>query len=104
MSAVNGSRRIVVVGGGPAAHRFTEAMAGREPSNVHITVLTEEVHLPYDRVALSQALTNPGVDLTLGDAGLWERENVTLETHAAAIGIDSANRRVDHGRRTQLRV
>ncbi|MFC5128945.1 nitrite reductase large subunit NirB [Paeniglutamicibacter kerguelensis] len=94
MSAVNGSRRIVVVGGGPAAHRFTEAMAGREPSNVHITVLTEEVHLPYDRVALSQALTNPGVDLTLGDAGLWERENVALETHAAAIGIDSISRRV----------
>ena len=100
MSAVNGSRRIVVVGGGPAAHRFTEAMAEREPSILEITVLTEEAHVPYDRVALTKALTNTGVDLTLGDPALWARVNVTLETNARVNTLDSVNRMVhtDDGR------
>ncbi|GAA3324976.1 nitrite reductase large subunit NirB [Paeniglutamicibacter sulfureus] len=89
MSTANGSRRIVVIGGGPAAHRFTEAMAAREPSNLKITVLTEEAHLPYDRVALTKALTDSSVDLTLGDAALWERDNVVLETSAAVNRLDA---------------
>ena len=94
MGTAHGLRRIVVVGGGPAAHRFTQAISSREPSDIHLTVLTEETHLPYDRVALSQALTNPDVDLTLGEASLWDRENITLETGAAVTGLDTANRRV----------
>ncbi|MCW4465516.1 nitrite reductase large subunit NirB [Glutamicibacter sp. MNS18] len=89
MEHSHGPRQIVVVGGGPAAHRFTEALAGREPDDLHITVLTEEPHLPYDRVALSQALTSPGVDLTLGDKALWEEEHVTLVTGAKVTDLDS---------------
>ena len=88
------ARNVLVIGGGPAAHRFTEALASRAPQDLSITVLTEETHLPYDRVALSQALTNPGVDLTLGDPKLWEAAHVTLETNAKAIAIDSVKRTV----------
>ncbi|PRA00351.1 nitrite reductase (NAD(P)H) [Arthrobacter sp. MYb224] len=94
MGTAHGSRRIVVVGGGPAAHRFTQAISNREPSDLHITVLTEETHIPYDRVALSQALTNPGVDLTLGEVELWERAHVTLETGAAVTELDSIKQTV----------
>ena len=41
-TAPAGVRRIVVVGGGPAAHRFTEAMAARDLDGMHVTVLTED--------------------------------------------------------------
>lgn len=94
MGTTHNERRILVIGGGPAAHRFTESLASRAPQNLHITVLTEEAHLPYDRVALSKALTDRSVDLTLGDATLWEAEHVTLETGAKAVAINSELRTV----------
>ncbi len=94
MTTSSEQRQILVIGGGPAAHRFAEAIASREPAGTHLTVLTEETHLPYDRVALSKALTDPGVDLTLGDAALWEQEHLTLHTGARAVSLDSAARRV----------
>lgn len=87
-------RRIVVVGGGPAAHRFTEAMSARGSSGVRITVLTEEAHVPYDRVALTRALTETDVDLTLGRPGLWEEEGVTLATGARVVDLDLLAREV----------
>lgn len=83
-------RRIVVVGGGPAAHRFVEAMASRGLADWHITVLTEEIHHPYDRVALSQALTDIDVNLTLGELSLWDHPSVTLVRGAEVAGIDPA--------------
>ncbi|POH60638.1 nitrite reductase large subunit NirB [Arthrobacter glacialis] len=86
--AANAFRRIVVVGGGPAAHRFAEAMHARGLSGWHLTVLTEEAHAPYDRVALSQALTAVDTDLTLGDPALWEHPAVTLVRGAEVAAID----------------
>ncbi|MDD9205309.1 hypothetical protein PU560_02365, partial [Georgenia sp. 10Sc9-8] len=70
------THRVVVIGGGPAAHRFVEAMCTRDTTGTSITVLADEPHLPYDRVALSKALTGD-VDLTLGDRGLWDHPAVT---------------------------
>ncbi|ALV44598.1 nitrite reductase [Arthrobacter alpinus] len=89
--SVSSFRRVVVVGGGPAAHRFVEAMHSRGLDNWHITVLTEEIHNPYDRVALSQALTDVATDLTLGDLSMWEHPSVTLVRGAEVAGIDPAN-------------
>lgn len=88
------ARRVVVAGGGPAAHRFVEAMLARGLAGWQITVLTEEAHLPYDRVALSNALTDTGVDLTLGEASLWEHEALTIRTGERATGIDTAAKTV----------
>lgn len=84
----NPSRRIVVVGGGPAAHRFVDAMCSRDTTGVSITVLSEERHLPYDRVALSRALTETDADLTLGEQSLWDNDDVTLLTGARAVDLD----------------
>ncbi|ALE07612.1 nitrite reductase [Arthrobacter sp. ERGS1:01] len=87
-------RRIVVAGGGPAAHRFVEAMHARGLAGWQLTVLTEEAHAPYDRVALSRALADAGTDLTLGDPALWEHPSISLVRGTAVTGIDPANRTV----------
>jgi nitrite reductase (NADH) large subunit len=90
------SRRIVVIGGGPAAHRLVDALAARAAADAHaleITVVTEEAHLPYDRVQLSKRLAGP-VDLTLGDAALWQAGQVTLLRGRRATTIDTDARTV----------
>lgn len=60
-----------------------------------VTVLTEEAHLPYDRVALSKALTDSTVDLTLGAASLWDHESITLRTGERVVKIDTAGKSVE---------
>ncbi|MFF1253058.1 nitrite reductase large subunit NirB [Pseudarthrobacter sp. NPDC058329] len=79
-SSTETPRRIVVAGGGPAAHRFADAMYARGLDGWHVTVLTEEAHLPYDRVALSKALTEMDYDLTLGQASMWDHDALSLRT------------------------
>ena len=86
-------RRVVVVGGGPAAHRFVDAMAARGLEGLEVTALTEEAHLPYDRVALSKALLGD-VDLTLGEASMWDAAGVDLRLGSKAVRIDTAARLV----------
>lgn len=87
-------RRVVVVGGGPAAHRFADAMHARGLDGWQLTVLTEEAHLPYDRVALSKALTDTAADLTLGSASMWDHDAVTLRTGERVTSIDTAAKTV----------
>ncbi|WP_136017880.1 NAD(P)/FAD-dependent oxidoreductase, partial [Arthrobacter silvisoli] len=84
----NAPRRIVVAGGGPAAHRFADAMHTRGLEGWQLTVLTEEAHLPYDRVALSKALTDMEYDLTLGDAAMWDHKALDLRTGERVVKIN----------------
>ena len=84
-----------MAGGGPAAHRFADAMQARGLDGWHLTVLAEETHLPYDRVALSRALTDTAVDLTLGSASMWEHAALSLKTGERVIGIDTAGKTVE---------
>ncbi|WOP19420.1 nitrite reductase large subunit NirB [Raineyella sp. LH-20] len=89
-----GARHVVVVGGGPAAHRVARSLAEAADAGrtvgapVHVTVITEEPALPYDRVALSTALSAPETDLTLGDPALWERPDVDLRTGERVLAVD----------------
>ncbi|MES2092962.1 MAG: nitrite reductase large subunit NirB [Actinomycetota bacterium] len=82
-------RHVVVIGGGPAAHRFTEAMAARSAAQPRflVTVLGEEQHLPYDRVALSRRLVD-SEDLTLGDRSLWDAPGIRYRAATRATAID----------------
>ncbi|TFC92783.1 MULTISPECIES: nitrite reductase large subunit NirB [Cryobacterium] len=89
-------RRVVVIGGGPAAHRFTEAMQARtlqvpagHGANHAVTVLGEEDHLPYDRVALSRRLVE-SEDLTLGDPALWAAPGIRYRGGSRVVAIDPA--------------
>ena len=94
-SSTETARRIVVAGGGPAAHRFADAMHARGLDGWQVTVLTEEAHLPYDRVALSKALTDTGVDLTLGAAAMWDHNSVVLKTGERVVKINAAAKTVE---------
>lgn len=94
-SSTETPRRIVVAGGGPAAHRFADAMHARGLDGWHVTVLTEEAHLPYDRVALSKALTDKDVDLTLGTASMWDHPSLELKTGERVIKINAEAKSVE---------
>lgn len=94
-SSTQTPRRIVVAGGGPAAHRFADAMHARGLEGWQVTVLTEEAHLPYDRVALSKALTDSDVDLTLGSASMWDHDALSLKTGERVIRINHAAKSVE---------
>ena len=91
----NAPRRIVVAGGGPAAHRFADAMHTRGLEGWQLTVLTEEAHLPYDRVALSKALTDMDHDLTLGEAAMWDHEALDLRTGERVVKINPESKTVE---------
>lgn len=69
-------------------------MVNRGLEGWQLTVLAEEAHLPYDRVALSKALTEVDVDLTLGEAAMWEHPAVELKTGERAVRIDSVAKSV----------
>ncbi|HMR49513.1 MAG TPA: nitrite reductase large subunit NirB [Arachnia sp.] len=93
------SRRVVVIGAGPAAHRLASAIRDRDPDGrVRLTVIGEEDHLPYDRVALSTRFIG-GADLTL-DATVWEHPSIELVRGERAVALDRAARTVttDTGR------
>ncbi|MGX1161808.1 assimilatory nitrite reductase (NAD(P)H) large subunit precursor [Arthrobacter sp. SLBN-100] len=94
-SSTETPRRIVVAGGGPAAHRFADAMHARGLDGWHVTVLTEEAHLPYDRVALSKALTEKDVDLTLGTASMWDHPSLELKTGERVARINAEAKTVE---------
>src|SRR5512133_1405097 len=85
-------RRVVVIGGGPAAHRFTEAMAARAAAAgtiAHtVTVFGEEPHLPYDRVALSRRRVD-SEDLTLGDTTLWDADAISYRGGSRVSALDA---------------
>lgn len=95
-------QRIAVVGGGPAAHRFVEAVLSAQDHHVTVEVFADEPHLPYDRVQLSKAL--PGhVDLTLGSGAIWADPRVMLRTGCKVREIDPGARslRTDTGHRVE---
>ncbi|MBT8160002.1 nitrite reductase large subunit NirB [Arthrobacter sp. GN70] len=94
-SIPDNQRRIVVAGGGPAAHRFADAMHTRGLEGWHVTVLAEEAHLPYDRVALSKALTQMDHDLTLGDTSMWDHASLDLRTGERVTKINTGEKTVE---------
>lgn len=99
MTDTSTSRRAVVIGAGPAAHRLATALRARDAAGrVRLTVIGEEDHLPYDRVALSRRFIG-GADLTL-DPAVWDDPATTLIRGERAIALDRAARTVttDTGR------
>lgn len=96
MTTNRAPQRVVVIGAGPAAHRFAESLtaaAATTADPIALTVIGEEPHLPYDRVALSRRLLDAD-DLTLADGAVWSSPGVELHRGVAATGIDPQARTV----------
>ena len=92
-------RRLLVVGGGMAAHRLVEAMVGRSAGpgapRWHVDVVSEEPHAPYDRVALTSYFAGRSAqDLVLGGGEVWDSDDVTLHRGTRVTAIDTAARAV----------
>ncbi|MGK2855284.1 MAG: nitrite reductase large subunit NirB [Microbacteriaceae bacterium] len=97
--SINGrsARSLVVIGGGPAAHRLVDAIAARDADHtVHVTVIAEEAHRPYDRVSLSRRLAGRE-DLSLEPSAFWNTDHVRLHLNERASAIDRDRRTVTTG-------
>jgi NADPH-dependent 2,4-dienoyl-CoA reductase/sulfur reductase-like enzyme len=80
---------IVIVGGGLAATRVAEQLRRAEYTGP-VTIVSDEVHLPYDRPPLSKDVLRAKVDdVTLKPLEFYDENNITLLLGSAATTIDS---------------
>ncbi|WP_235928924.1 nitrite reductase large subunit NirB [Marisediminicola senii] len=89
------TREVLIIGGGPAGHRAADALRARDPElATRITVISEEIHAPYDRVALSQRMES-SVDLSLTAQTEWHPDHVSVLSGVAATSIDPIGHTVE---------
>lgn len=80
----------MIVGGGLAAARTAEQLRRSEYSGP-ITIVSDEVHLPYDRPPLSKEVLRKEVDDTALKPRQWyDDNNITLRLGSAARSLDTA--------------
>jgi nitrite reductase (NADH) large subunit len=86
---------VVVVGHGMVGHKFLECLLAESAPQVRVTVLCEEPRPAYDRVHLSAFFSGTSAeDLSLVEAGFFERDNVRLVLGAKAVAVDRAARTI----------
>ena len=88
------TERVVVVGGGMAAVRLAEQLAGAP--DLAVTVLAEEQHAPYNRILLSAVLEGTyAVDaLTLRSPAWFATHGIDLRLDARVVDLDRVSREV----------
>ncbi|MGE2813952.1 NAD(P)/FAD-dependent oxidoreductase [Mycobacterium heidelbergense] len=80
---------ILIVGGGLAGARTAEQLR-RSGYSGRITIVSDEVHLPYDRPPLSKEVLRKEVDDVALKPRAWYDENdITLRLGSAATGLDT---------------
>lgn len=80
---------MVIVGGGLAAARVAEQLR-RSEYDGPVTIVSDEVHLPYDRPPLSKEVLRSDVDVTLKPREFYDENNITLQLGSAATTVDTA--------------
>lgn len=82
------TQRIVIVGGGMAAVRLAEHLAGDD--RFAVTVLADEPHAPYNRILLSAVLegTHSADALTLRSESWFDAKGIELRLGARVLEID----------------
>ncbi|KKC01627.1 NAD(P)/FAD-dependent oxidoreductase [Mycobacterium nebraskense] len=86
---MTGSNGIVIVGGGLAAARTAEQLRRSEYAG-RVTIVSDEVHVPYDRPPLSKEVLRKEVDDVALKPREWYDENdITLRLGAAATSLDT---------------
>jgi 3-phenylpropionate/trans-cinnamate dioxygenase ferredoxin reductase component len=85
---------IVIVGGGLGAARTAEQLR-RADYTGPITIVSDEVHLPYDRPPLSKEVLRSEVDdVALKPREWYDEKDVTLRLGSAAVSLDTAGQTV----------
>lgn len=81
---------IVIVGGGLAAARTAEQLR-RSDYTGPVTIVSDEVHVPYDRPPLSKEVLRKEVDdVALKPREWYDEQKITLRLGSAATGVDTA--------------
>jgi 3-phenylpropionate/trans-cinnamate dioxygenase ferredoxin reductase component len=84
----------VIVGGGLAAARTAEQLRRSEYTG-RITIVSDEVHLPYDRPPLSKEVLRKEVDdVALKPREWYDEKDITLRLGSAATALDTAGQTV----------
>jgi len=92
----------VIVGGGLAAARTAEQLRRSEYSG-RITIVSDEVHLPYDRPPLSkEVLRKEADDVALKPREWYDEQDIILRLGSAATGLDTAARKLTLADGTEL--
>ncbi len=87
--------KIVVIGHGMVGHKFLESLAESGLQGADVTVLCEEPRPAYDRVHLSEFFAGKSADdLSVVEAGFFERTGFSLRLAARAASLDRASRTV----------
>ncbi|MFN8032145.1 MAG: FAD/NAD(P)-binding oxidoreductase [Mycobacterium sp.] len=85
---------LVIVGGGLAATRTAEQLRKAEYAGP-VTIVSDEVHLPYDRPPLSKDVLHADLDdVALKPASFYEDNDITLRLGSAASSLDTDARRL----------
>ncbi len=91
------TEKIVIVGGGLAASRTAEQLRRAEFAG-DIVIVSDEVHLPYDRPPLSKDVLHKDdhdlAEVTLKPREFYDENNITLRLGSAATGVDTAAKTV----------
>ena len=88
------TERVLIVGAGLAGARTAEQLRRAEFAG-SITVVGDEMHLPYDRPPLSKEVLRREVDdVTLKPREFYDENNITLLLGSAANTLDTARQTV----------
>ena len=94
MTEKDSEKGVVIVGGGLAAARTAEQLRRSEYTG-RITIVSDEVHLPYDRPPLSKEVLRKEVDdVALKPREWYDEKDITLRLGSAATGLDTAGQTV----------
>ncbi|HET7073127.1 MAG TPA: FAD-dependent oxidoreductase [Mycobacterium sp.] len=93
-AAERSEKGIVIVGGGLAAARTAEQLR-RSQYTGRITIVSDEVHLPYDRPPLSKEVLRKEVDdVALKPREWYDEKDIALRLGSAVVGLDTAERTI----------
>src|ERR1700689_5729955 len=94
MTTSSGDNGVLIVGGGLAATRTAEQLRRADFAGP-VTIVSDEVHLPYDRPPLSKEVLRSEVDdVTLKPREFYDEQNITLRLRAAATRVGTPARAV----------
>ncbi len=87
--------KIVVIGHGMVGHKLLESLAESGAAHLNVCVICEEPRAAYDRVHLSEFFAGKSADdLSLVEAGFFDRDNFLLKLNAKAVAIDREGKTV----------